>query len=156
VWRPILLALCIGGLIGTGLAFVAASGMPAQLMAMLPTPVPTPPPPCRLDDGQPVFDRMQVFMDEWRDTVRVAGATSRIALSTPVSQLQRLRRDAQSIRWPLCAEQAKRHLVQMMDDTIEGFLTFMSNGGDAATERQFRAASEQMDALSTELATMGH
>jgi hypothetical protein len=158
MWRPIMLVLGIGALIGTGLGFVAASGAPQQLMAMIPTPAPTPLPPCRMEDGQPVADRMQTFLEEWRDTVRVAGATSRIALSGPVTQLQRIRRDAQGARWPTCAEQAKRHLVQAMDDTIDGFLAFMS-GTDAyaqgESERKLRAAADQTDSLMAELARMG-
>lgn len=150
MWRYIVLVLFVGGLIGTGLAFVVASGTTERVLAMIPTPAP---PPCRLDDGQLAADRMRGLLEEWRDTTRLAGATSRIALSGPVTQLQRIRRDAQAMRWPTCAEQARRHLLQMMDDTIDGLLAFMSNQ-EADSERKIRAAGDQTNSLIAELGKM--
>lgn len=156
MWRYIALVLFVGALIGTGLAFVAASGTAERVLAMIPTPAPPPTPtpvPCLTEDGQRVTERLTGILQEWLDTVKVAGATSRIALSGPVAQLQRIRRDTQSAHWPQCSEQAKRHLVQMMDDQIEGFLGFMRD--ERTYERHFRAADDQFASFTGEIAKMG-
>lgn len=63
----------------------------------------------------------------WTDAVNVADSTSRISLSGPVSTLQTIRRDAQAITVAPCMDAAKASLISSMDNTIRGFLEFMTN-----------------------------
>lgn len=68
--------------------------------------------------------------ERWVDAIRVADATSRIALSTPVATLQNIRREAQELTVAPCMDEAKTTLISSMDLTIEGFFTFMTNKGE--------------------------
>lgn len=63
----------------------------------------------------------------WTDAVKVAESTGRAALSGPISTLQAIRRDTQTITVAPCMDAAKASLVASMDHTIEGFLAFMTN-----------------------------
>lgn len=65
--------------------------------------------------------------ERWGDAIRVADATSRIALSTPVATLQNIRREAQELTVAPCMDEAKTTLINSMDLTIEGFFIFMTN-----------------------------
>lgn len=73
-----------------------------------------------------VADLNSVFA-KWNDAYRLADATSRIALSGPVSNLQAIKREATGITVPACLDAAKQSLLDGMGATIEGFMTFMAN-----------------------------
>ena len=87
------------------------------------------------------------LLARWEDAVKVAGTSSRIALSTPVAALQATRREADQLTVPPCLDQAKEQLVQGMNSTIEGFLVFMRNElkiGDTLSQIHFEAAAQHM------------
>ena len=67
---------------------------------------------------------------KWRDATQVAGATSRIALSGPVSTLQALKREAQALTVPPCLDQGIAALRKSMDLTLEGYIVFMTEKGE--------------------------
>lgn len=86
----------------------------------------------------------------WDDAVKVAGTTSRIALSQPVAALQGLRRDAEQLTVPPCLDEGKVQLVQAMDKAVEGFLVFMRNElklGDTLARVEFDTSATHMAAF---------
>lgn len=95
---------------------------------------------------------LDALIGRWQDTVKVAGTTSRIALSGPVTAMQGLRREAEQLTVSPCMDQAKGHLVQHMGGTIEGFLVFMRNElklGDELAAVHFSAATKDLEAFRT-------
>jgi hypothetical protein len=83
---------------------------------------------CRLHEcsWEKVSDQLNQCATERDDAVKLAASTSRIALATPRSELQRLRRDVQAQTWPDCAMRAKGILVDSMDPTVNAYLAFMA------------------------------
>ncbi len=84
----------------------------------------------------------------WGDARRVAGVTSRIALSAPVANMQSLRREVDSLIVPPCLDSGIEALKRSMDTTIDAYVTFMVEKGDAGnrlTGALLDMANEQFD-----------
>lgn len=67
----------------------------------------------------------------WGDARRVAGVTSRIALSAPVAGMQSLRREINDFTVPPCLDSGIEALKRSMDTTIDAYMTFMIEKGDS-------------------------
>ena len=132
-------------------ATVGPSPTPVPTATQTVTPSPTPEPPCSTDDGQLAFDLLEEFAQEWEDVLAVASSTGRIALSGPVQDLQRIRRDVQRQEWPECAEDAHTNLIAMMDATIDGFLAFMQQKSDLEVNRHIEEATDHQDQFIDEM-----
>ena len=65
--------------------------------------------------------------NRWVDTYDLASSTSRIALATPVSQLQEVKRDLQTTEVSECLKPAKEALSSYMNMHIKNFLNFMAD-----------------------------
>lgn len=62
----------------------------------------------------------------WSDAFRVAGSTSRIALSQPVKDMQQIKRDLEARKTETtCEIKLKNELLKSYDFAIDGFLQFM-------------------------------
>ncbi len=62
----------------------------------------------------------------WSDAFRVAGSTSRIALSQPVKDMQQIKRDLEARKAETtCEIKLKNELLKSYDLAIDGFLQFM-------------------------------
>lgn len=61
----------------------------------------------------------------WIDAERLAGATGRIALSTPVASMQALQREAEATRVAACVVKAKENLVKLIGGSVEAYIQFM-------------------------------
>lgn len=69
----------------------------------------------------------------WSDAFRVAGSTSRIALSQPVKDMQQIKRDLEShITKTECEAKMKQELLKSYDFSIDGFLQFMQKNEDVS------------------------
>ena len=77
---------------------------------------------------------------EWMDAARVAGATSRIALSQPVSKMQEIKREISTKKYQGCAESTRLLYADAMTTNVEAYLTFM-RGSDYELE----AAKQMID-----------
>ncbi|ENU87730.1 hypothetical protein F972_02996 [Acinetobacter sp. CIP 102529] len=65
--------------------------------------------------------------NRWVDTYDLASSTSRIALATPVSQLQEVKRDLLTTEVSECLKPAKEALSSYMNMHIKNFLNFMAD-----------------------------
>ncbi len=72
--------------------------------------------------------------NRWVDTYDLASSTSRIALATPVSQLQEVKRDLLAVEVSECLTPAKEALSAYMDMYIKNFLYFMANQNISSSE----------------------
>lgn len=99
----------------------------------------------------PLAQALKQFDDldtRFTDARKVAGSTSRIALSQPVAALQALQREAANLQAPPCLDQGKTSLVQAIKETVDGYLIFMQNpvnmGADLA-QVHLRSADEMLE-----------
>lgn len=91
-------------------------------------------------------------LTRWDDAMKIAGTTGRIALAAPVASLQTVRREAEALSVSLCMDPAKALLVSSMQNTIDGFITFMRNEyklGDKLAQPSFDEASKQFAEFKT-------
>lgn len=112
-----------------------------------PTPTASPVPteqPCTVQASALIADLEAVF-DEWDDANKIAGSTSRIGLAGPVAELQKIRRSVTDMNPPECAREVETLLVNHMDKTIDGYLSFMADEPDATVSRHFDEASKLQD-----------
>lgn len=91
-------------------------------------------------------------LSRWDDAIKIAGTTGRIALAAPVATLQAVRREAEALSVSPCMDPAKALLVSSMQNTIDGFITFMRNEykiGETLAQPSFDEASKQFAAFAT-------
>ena len=86
-----------------------------------------------------------LFSREWRDARRLAGATSRIAISGPLSELQRLRREQDQLPKSQCLTREHAERARELDAAVEEFLAF-SSGSNFVDISAERAAGVRADA----------
>lgn len=70
---------------------------------------------------------MDKAQSQWMDAMKVASASPRIALATPMAGLQSLRQSVQALPVPECLAANKQHLIKGMDEGLEGMFAFMRN-----------------------------
>ncbi len=68
-------------------------------------------------------------MSRWDDAVTIATSTARMSLSTPIANLQAIKRDATALTVPPCLAAGKTALIKGMELMLEGYLEFMANTG---------------------------
>ena len=72
-------------------------------------------------------DQLNNIESRWEDAYTLASSTSRIALATPVSNLQDIKRDLAQVELSECLSPARKALGAYMDSHINNFLKFMSD-----------------------------
>lgn len=87
--------------------------------------VPSPTPTCA-EEVETWHIAVSPKLEEWFDAVELADSTSRVSLTGPISELQRIARDIKAVKYPVCAQNAYDNLKWHLDKTIDGFLEFMS------------------------------
>jgi hypothetical protein len=80
---------------------------------------------CSTRDGKTVYSLLHEVSQQWDDELKLAGSTSRMSLPPRIAELQNIRRKVQNQQWPECAQAAQAELIQAMDSTINGFITFL-------------------------------
>lgn len=98
-------------------------------------------------DTKNQYNRLITIMTEWSDAVSLADKTPRIGLSGPVSQLQKIRRDAYDFKATSCSSPLKDKLILSMDKTINNFMAFMDKS--ALSQAEADAAVELYKEAST-------
>lgn len=64
---------------------------------------------------------------KWADAATLADSSPRVSLAGPIARLQEVRRETAQLVLPECLSEARQILVNAMDKTIEGFLSFLRN-----------------------------
>lgn len=80
--------------------------------------------------------------DDFNDYVEIASSTSRIALTGPVTEMQNIKKEAQSLIVPTCLDHARSLLVDSMSANVSGFLLFMAQEKDSLILEKMQAASD--------------
>ncbi len=72
-------------------------------------------------------DQLNAIENRWDDAHKLASSTARIALATPISELQNVKRDLERLEVSECLTPAKEALSSYMNSNIANFLSFMAN-----------------------------
>jgi hypothetical protein len=95
-------------------------------------------------------------IDKFYDATRRAEATSRIALSPIIGDMQQIRRDYKNLQHPSCADPYFQYIVAGMDDTIEAYISFMGQEGDWLVNVRLTSAANNFQRAKTELAILNN
>lgn len=125
------------------------SGCDASIAQLGATPTPT----CA-DQVRPYLDAIQPIAHEWDDANKLAGNAPRMSLAPQIASLQSIRRRTADVSVPACTAALHRKLVDSMDKTIEGYLSFLSQKPDSQVSALFREAGTLMNNFTTELAAL--
>jgi hypothetical protein len=100
--------------------------------------------PCGIDKVNRASDQLKDIMTRWDDADTIAANTGRIALATPISNLQSIRQETKNLEVPGCLNDARSDFVTAMDSTINGYLTFMREGNNAVVSNYFSVANDYL------------
>jgi hypothetical protein len=117
-------------LLGISLGFIGIKGILIGVEAWKNRPV-----LCSTLDGTRVYNLLSDINARWDDGSKLAASTSRMNLSTRIADLQAIKRDLDKQEWPKCSQKAKKYLVEGMDSTIEGYISFLHTDEYGVSER---------------------
>lgn len=72
-------------------------------------------------------EQLNAIESRWDDAHTLASSTARIALATPVGELQNVKRDLEKLEVSECLIPAKEALSSYMNSNIANFLSFMAD-----------------------------
>lgn len=125
------------------LLVLAMAILACDMSTVLPTPTPD-----RCAQSGEYADEVLSILVRWQQTFQVASSTARIALATPIMELQRIRNDFAAVQAPSHLVDQHSKLLVAMDLSIEGFLYFQSHSGigaEAGAAVFFEEAERVMD-----------
>ena len=102
----------------------------------------------RLAREAAILKRLDTMVVRWNDANMIASSTSRIALATPLTALQAIKREADAFAMPDCLKDGGSALISSMDNSVQGYLIFMRNDASLGAKRSeawFADAANLMD-----------
>lgn len=98
----------------------------------------------------------QVWSEEAKDIVyrlndltTLGSSTARIALVPIISDLQALRREAEALEPPACAQEANTALVIAIRETTDGFLAFAAQEPEGVVTMHFERVGRQLEKVTS-------
>ena len=131
------------------LAVVVLVGCGGSPAALAPTNVPS----CK-EQAAVLVSQIQPLAREWDDANTLASSTPRSSLSAQIDKLQAMRRKAQDLEAPQCAFLVRQRLIDAMDNTINGYLAFLSQKPESEVNKYFDQAKQSMDGFGKEIAAL--
>lgn len=112
-------------------------------VSLFATPTPTEL-PCKLQ-ALGYLASSQELIVRWDDANKLASSTSRIALMPAVAELQELRREFDNLSPPSCLFWAHGQLVLYLGETINGYLSFMTEESDWRVQSHVKEAKKAFE-----------
>lgn len=84
---------------------------------------------------------IKAVFDRWNDAKKLASSTPRIALATPVKEMQAVRNDAKALVVTDCLKRPKAHMESGMEKTIDAFMKFMRDSESDAVAAAFEESN---------------
>jgi uncharacterized membrane-anchored protein YhcB (DUF1043 family) len=111
--------------------------------------------PVSCNDQTRVYqDEIHSLSNEWDQANKLANSTPRIQLATVIQTLQVARNKVDNLQTPACAQKAQQLLLNYMDETIDGYMSFMADDQDATVQAHFTKASLLFDQWSEAFAQL--
>jgi len=147
--RLLLILLVPAIIIGAGC--IGTAPTPTPTVTATPEPTATPVPPCKVQAESYIAEVERTSL-EWDDANALANKTARVALSQPVSQLQKIRRDVAALSPPACAQNNQKLLLDYMDAVIDAYLSFMQD--DPVYSRKMKNANSKLEIWAEDFAKL--
>lgn len=131
----------------------ACGGQPAVTAAEPPT-TPTISPdedPCSSQNLPATVQRVNDLMREFEDASQLASKLSLQQLPEVISNLQRIRRDAEDVQIPACLGTLKTHQLNHMNQMIQALLAFVGGADQEALTSGLENARNEHDLYSLEI-----
>ena len=85
---------------------------------------------------------------KWTDALELAGMTSRIALAQPISQMQSIRRELESLELDECTKAATKPMIEAMNNALFAFELFVrypnSSSASSSTAEYLKNSTAQI------------
>jgi hypothetical protein len=121
LFLTIILSGCGGNLITQTIPTTTDTALPTITITITTTPD-----LCAPENIKAEVDKVHRHMREFDDESRLAASMPREQLSTPISNLQKIRRDAEDEQVPPCLAKLKEYEVQHMNLVINTLIAFIS------------------------------
>ena len=105
-------------------------------------------------EAQAYRSSLAPILSEWSDAEKLANSSPRIALPPVVSQLQSIRRKMNNLTPGSCVETVHTNFIGSMDESIAGFLSFMSQEPDETVQRHFKTSTFMAETAVSLLTTL--
>lgn len=112
------------------------------------------PDPCAPDNIKTEVDKVHKFMREFDDASLLAANTPRNQISIAISDLQRIRRDAEDRKVPSCLDTLKDKQLLHMNTVITTLIGFMGGADQKTVNQGIATARQQHDEYTIELARL--
>lgn len=119
-----------------------------------PPPVTDTPDPCAPDNIEAEVQKIHAYMREFDDTSTLAASRPREGLANSISELQRIRREAEDQTTPSCLATLKSHQIAHMNSVINTLIAFMGGADQTAVDQGIAIARDQHDSYTLELARL--
>lgn len=151
----ILLAILLSACVNTP-ATPSASTPDIQFVVITATPPPATdtPDPCAPGNIEAEVQKIHAYMREFDDASTLAASRPRDDLAASISDLQRIRREAEDQPTPSCLATLKTHQISHMNSVINTLIAFMGGADQAAVDQGIAIARDQHDRYTLELARL--
>lgn len=112
------------------------------------------PDPCAPENIEAEVQKIHAFMREFDDASTLAANRPRQELAASISDLQRIRREAEDQATPPCLAALKTHQVSHMNTVINTLVAFMGGADQASVDQGIALARDQHDQYTLELARL--
>ncbi len=113
-----------------------------------PTPTPTET-PCYIAAAD-YIEQVNKLASDWDATNSLANQTPRNQLANVILKLQDVRNTIDKLNVPECAQSAHDLLMEYMDHSIDGYMSFMGDDPDTTVNQYFKDASADFDSWEAE------
>lgn len=116
-----------------------------------PSPTPKPRVSCPDEEVISYLDKLDLLLEEFDDTVEIAGSTSRMGLAPVIQDMQSQKRDARRLDRPECANYLQDLVVVGIETKIDAFISFLSQASDTVVARKLTASDKVRDMINDEI-----
>jgi hypothetical protein len=107
---------------------------------------------CATENLQASVDKVHRHMRQFDDASILASSTPRDQLSNSISDLQRIRREAEDEVIPACLQNLKSYQIQHMNSVINTLIAFLRGTDQQVLDQGIAIARQQHDQYTLELA----
>jgi len=98
--------------------------------------------------------QVEELAQDWDDINKLAGNTPRMQLAILISKMQDVRTEFNNLDVPDCANETQSLMLNYMDATIDGYMSFLADEDDYTVQKHFGSASHYFNLWSLSFADL--
>ena len=98
--------------------------------------------------------QVEELAQDWDDINKLAGNTPRMQLAILISKMQDVRTEFNNLDVPDCANETQSLMLNYMDATIDGYMSFLADEDDYTVQKHFESASHYFNLWSLSFADL--